>query len=54
MSPVADGAPTEVAFTPGSHEPQTELEQCPSELLGNFYRIDKEVFLEKPVSGKEH
>jgi hypothetical protein len=30
-------ASTEVTFTPGGHEPQTELEQCPSELIGNFY-----------------
>jgi hypothetical protein len=31
-------ASTEVTFTPGGHEPQTEVEQCPSELIGNFYR----------------
>jgi hypothetical protein len=28
---------TEITFTPGGHEPQTELEQCPSELIGNFH-----------------
>ena len=32
-----------------AHEPPTELEQCPSELIGNFTGIDKEVFLEKRV-----
>src|SRR4051812_34432900 len=42
-------ASTEVTFTPGGHEPQTELEQCPSELIGIFTGIDKEVFLEKRV-----
>ena len=31
-------ASTEVTFTPGGHEPQTEVEQCPSEVIGNFYR----------------
>jgi hypothetical protein len=28
---------TKVTFTPGGHEPETEVEQCPSELIGNFY-----------------
>ena len=41
-------ASTEVTFTPGGHEPETEVEQCPSELIGNFYWM-KEVFLEKRV-----
>ena len=31
-------ASTEVTFTPGGHQPQTEVEQCPSEVIGNFYR----------------
>ena len=42
-------ASTEVTFTPGGHEPETEVEQCPSELIGIFYWVDKEVFLEKRV-----
>src|SRR5437868_10924027 len=31
-------ASTEATFTPGGHEPQTALEQWPSETIGNFYR----------------
>jgi hypothetical protein len=45
-------ASTEVTFTPGGARASTELEQYPSELIGNCYGlagIDKEVFLEKPV-----
>ena len=52
FSAVSDHGPrasTEVTFTPGGHEPETEVEQCPSELIGNFYWDDKEVFLEKRV-----
>jgi hypothetical protein len=41
-------ASTEATITP-CHQPPTELEQCPSELIGNFTGIDKEVFLEKRV-----
>jgi hypothetical protein len=40
FSAVSDHGPrasTEVTFTPGGHEPETEMEQCPSELIGNFY-----------------
>jgi hypothetical protein len=40
-------ASNEVTFMPGGQESQTELEQCPSELIGNCYSgIDKEVFQE--------
>jgi hypothetical protein len=42
-------ASTEATITPEGHEPPTELEQCPSELIGKFAGIDKEVFLEKRV-----
>ena len=52
FSAVSDHGPrasTEVTFTPGGHEPQTEVEQCPSELIGNFYWDRQEVFLEKRV-----
>jgi hypothetical protein len=31
---------TTVSATPGGHEPQTELEQCPSDLIGNLLRLD--------------
>jgi hypothetical protein len=41
-----------LTFTPRGHEPETEVEQCPSVLIGNFTGIDKEyswrsVFIEK-------
>src|ERR1700716_757763 len=45
-------ASTEVTFTPGGARASTELEQCPSELIGNCYGlagIDKEVFLENRI-----
>jgi hypothetical protein len=33
-------ASTAATITPGGHEPQTELEQCPSDLIGNFAGVD--------------
>jgi hypothetical protein len=33
-------ASTGVTITPGGHEPQTEREQCPSDLIGNFVGVD--------------
>jgi hypothetical protein len=57
FSAVSDYGPrasTEVTFTPGGHEPQTELEQCPSELIGNFYWDRQGSILgEACLSGKE-
>lgn len=32
-------ASTEVSFTPGGARASTELEQCPSELIGNCYGL---------------
>jgi hypothetical protein len=49
VSDHGERASTEVTFTPGGHQPETQAEQCPSELIGNFTGIDKEVFLEKRV-----
>jgi hypothetical protein len=48
-------ASTEVTFSPGGHEPETEVEQCPSELIGNFYWDRQGSTLgEACLSGKEH
>jgi hypothetical protein len=49
VSDHGERASTEVTFTPGGHEPETEVEQCRSELIGNFYWDRQEVFWEKRV-----
>jgi hypothetical protein len=58
FSAVSDHGPrasTEVTFTPGGHEPGAEVEQCPSELIGNFY-CDRHgsILGEACLSEKEH
>ena len=48
-------ASTEVTFTATRPRAQTDLEQCPGELIGNFYRDRQGSIPEEAcVSGKEH
>ena len=52
FSAVSDHGPrvsTEVTITPGGHEPETEVEQCLSVLIVNFYWDRQVVSLEKRV-----
>jgi hypothetical protein len=47
-------ASTEATITPEGHESQTELEQCPSELIGNFcWDGQGSILGEACLSGKE-